>query len=60
MVNLSAAMGGRFAEVTAEIVEQIRELGPNPISESRADPAPLAAETSSDAATSYDQLGGGE
>jgi F420-non-reducing hydrogenase iron-sulfur subunit len=31
MVNLSAAMGGRFAEVATEFVEKIKELGPNPL-----------------------------
>ena len=31
MVNLSAAMGGRFAEVATEFVEEIKELGPNPL-----------------------------
>jgi F420-non-reducing hydrogenase iron-sulfur subunit len=31
MVNLSAAMGGRFAEVATEFVERIKELGPNPL-----------------------------
>ena len=31
MVNLSAAMGGRFAEVATEFVDTIRELGPNPL-----------------------------
>jgi coenzyme F420-reducing hydrogenase delta subunit len=31
MVNLSAAMGGHFAEVATEFVDAIRELGPNPL-----------------------------
>jgi coenzyme F420-reducing hydrogenase delta subunit len=31
MVNLSAAMGGRFAEVAAEMDALIRKLGPNPL-----------------------------
>jgi F420-non-reducing hydrogenase iron-sulfur subunit len=31
MVNLSAAMGARFAEVATEMVEKIRELGANPL-----------------------------
>jgi coenzyme F420-reducing hydrogenase delta subunit len=31
MVNLSAAMGGRFAEVATEFVGAIQELGPNPL-----------------------------
>jgi coenzyme F420-reducing hydrogenase delta subunit len=31
MYNLSAGMGPRFAEITMEMVEKIRLLGPNPI-----------------------------
>jgi F420-non-reducing hydrogenase iron-sulfur subunit len=31
MVNLSAAMGARFAEITTEMVEKIKKLGPNPV-----------------------------
>lgn len=31
MVNLSAAMGARFAEIAAEMVEKIKALGPNPV-----------------------------
>jgi F420-non-reducing hydrogenase iron-sulfur subunit len=31
MVNLSAAMGARFAEITTEMVEKIRALGQNPL-----------------------------
>jgi coenzyme F420-reducing hydrogenase delta subunit len=31
MVNLSAAMGARFAEVATEMDAKIRELGPNPL-----------------------------
>jgi coenzyme F420-reducing hydrogenase delta subunit len=30
MVNMSAGMGGRFAQITTEFTEKIRELGPNP------------------------------
>ncbi len=30
MVNVSAAMGGRFAELATEFVETIEKLGPNP------------------------------
>jgi coenzyme F420-reducing hydrogenase delta subunit len=30
MVNVSAAMGGRFAELAAEFAETVKELGPNP------------------------------
>ena len=31
MYNLSAGMGVRFAEITREMTEKIRQLGPNPI-----------------------------
>jgi hypothetical protein len=31
MDNLSAAMGARFAEIAAEFVDTIKELGPNPL-----------------------------
>ena len=31
MVNLSAGMGERFAEMARQITERIRKLGPNPI-----------------------------
>jgi len=30
MENMSAGMGGRFARITTEFTEKIRELGPNP------------------------------
>ncbi len=30
MVNVSAAMGVRFAELATELVEAVKELGPNP------------------------------
>jgi coenzyme F420-reducing hydrogenase delta subunit len=30
MVNVSAAMGGRFAELATEFVETVQKLGPNP------------------------------
>jgi F420-non-reducing hydrogenase iron-sulfur subunit len=33
MANLSAAMGARFAEIATDMVERIRELGPNPLRE---------------------------
>lgn len=35
MVNLSAAMGARFAQVATEMVQRIKELGPNPLRERR-------------------------
>lgn len=31
MYNLSAGQGPRFAEITREMTEKIRQLGPNPI-----------------------------
>jgi len=31
MVNLSSAMGARFAELVTEMTERIRKLGPNPL-----------------------------
>jgi coenzyme F420-reducing hydrogenase delta subunit len=31
MVNISSAMGGRFAELATEMTEHIRGLGPNPL-----------------------------
>jgi F420-non-reducing hydrogenase iron-sulfur subunit len=31
MFNLSAGMGGRFAEIVTEMDERVRALGPNPI-----------------------------
>lgn len=34
MVNLSAAMGARFAEIAAEMDAHIRKLGPNPLGRS--------------------------
>ncbi|MBI2252903.1 MAG: hydrogenase iron-sulfur subunit [Armatimonadetes bacterium] len=35
MYNLSSAMGGKFAEISKEMVERIKKLGPNPIKMSR-------------------------
>jgi F420-non-reducing hydrogenase iron-sulfur subunit len=31
MVNLSAAMGAKFAETATRYIEEIRQLGPNPL-----------------------------
>ena len=31
MINVSAAMGGQFAFSAAEMTEEIRRLGPNPL-----------------------------
>ena len=35
MFNLSAGMGGRFAEIVKEMDERVRALGPNPIRASK-------------------------
>ena len=35
MVNVSAAMGGLFAELAAEFAETVKKLGPNPAAGSR-------------------------
>jgi F420-non-reducing hydrogenase iron-sulfur subunit len=35
MVNLSSAMGGRFAALATEISDEIERLGPNPLKEGR-------------------------
>jgi coenzyme F420-reducing hydrogenase delta subunit len=53
MVNLSAAMGARFAEVAAEVIDKIKELGPNPLGEDSVDPTHLAPEASIESETSY-------
>jgi coenzyme F420-reducing hydrogenase delta subunit len=31
MINVSSAMGGQFAWTAAELTEEIRRLGPNPL-----------------------------
>jgi coenzyme F420-reducing hydrogenase delta subunit len=31
MINVSAAMGGQFAWSAAEMTEEIRQIGPNPL-----------------------------
>jgi F420-non-reducing hydrogenase iron-sulfur subunit len=31
MYNLSSAMGARFAEIAVEMLEKIKEIGPNPL-----------------------------
>lgn len=31
MINVSAAMGGQFAWSAAELTEEIRRMGPNPL-----------------------------
>jgi len=35
MINVSAAMGGQFAWSAAELTEEIRRMGPNPIKQDR-------------------------
>ena len=36
MYNLSSAQGARFAEIANEMVENIKELGPTPVTSSAA------------------------
>jgi F420-non-reducing hydrogenase iron-sulfur subunit len=31
MVNISSAMGAQFAQISTEVVNQIIQLGPNPL-----------------------------
>ena len=33
MINISSAMGGQFAWSAAELTEEIRRIGPNPLRE---------------------------
>jgi len=35
MYNLSAAMGSRFSEITWEMTQRVRELGPSPVKTGR-------------------------
>jgi len=35
MVNLSSAMGGKFAEAAGELTEVIERIGPNPLGRNR-------------------------
>lgn len=35
MVNLSSAMGAQFAETVKEMTHKVRELGPNPLQDTR-------------------------
>lgn len=37
MINLSSAMGGQFAWSAAELSEEIRRIGPNPLKSGRED-----------------------
>ena len=36
MINISAAMGIQFASSAAELTEEIRQMGPNPIKQEQA------------------------
>jgi coenzyme F420-reducing hydrogenase delta subunit len=35
MINVSAAMGGQFAQSVAEMTEEIRQMGPSPLCKNR-------------------------
>jgi coenzyme F420-reducing hydrogenase delta subunit len=39
MYNLSSAQGQRFAEISREMTEKVRQLGPNPVKKGRAEAA---------------------
>lgn len=38
MVNLSSAMGSKFAESTSEMFEEIKKIGLNPLKQDRPEP----------------------
>jgi coenzyme F420-reducing hydrogenase delta subunit len=38
MVNVSSAMGGQFAWSAAELTEEIRRMGPNPLKQNGSGP----------------------
>jgi hypothetical protein len=42
MINISAAMGGQFAWTAAELTEEVRRIGPNPL---RLDPNAMEEES---------------
>jgi len=44
MVNVSAAMGIQFASITAELTEEIRRMGPNPIKQDAVENESLQSE----------------
>ncbi len=44
MYNLSAGMGGRFAEVVKEVFNRVKELGPSPIRIAKGTAAAAAGE----------------
>jgi F420-non-reducing hydrogenase iron-sulfur subunit len=44
MYNLSAGMGGRFAEVVKEVYDKVKELGPSPIRIAKGTAAMVAGE----------------
>jgi len=39
MINVSSAMGGQFAWSAAELTEEIRRMGPNPLGQNEAQEA---------------------
>jgi coenzyme F420-reducing hydrogenase delta subunit len=43
MLNMSAGMGGVFAQTAIEFTEQIRQLGPNPVKDAAREKARAAA-----------------
>ena len=47
MINISAAMGARFAELATEFTQRIRELGPNRLAAPLQSPATESPETAS-------------
>jgi coenzyme F420-reducing hydrogenase delta subunit len=43
MINISAAMGARFAEQATELAESVEEFGPNPAASKRGNDVPVKA-----------------
>lgn len=43
MINISSAMGAQFAWSAAELTEEIRRMGPNPLRNSDGAPTPKPA-----------------
>jgi hypothetical protein len=56
MINVSAAMGGQFAWSAAEMTEEIRRLGPNPLGNAASKSQPGEALASE---AMYSELDGG-
>ena len=48
MYNLSSAMGQQFAEITAEVTEKIKELGPSPVKKPMSDQRKAMSEKPTD------------